>query len=76
MSIKNNIIDFTGKRNKKQDSEDICPLDSFLYEIMDEHGIDRSRLKTISIDEALDCKVNPGNPDYYRSLMLKKNRKR
>ncbi len=75
MSIKNNIIDFIGKRNKNQDSEEICPLTSFLYEIMDEQGIDRSHLKTISIDEALDCKVQPGNPDYYRSLIMKKNRK-
>ncbi len=41
---------------------------------MDKHGIDRDQLKVISVDEALDNEVNPDHPEYYRSLIRRKNK--
>ncbi len=73
-NFKNNIIDFRKKKKDKKKSEEITPLISFLYEVMDKHGIDRDQLQTMSIDEALESKVNPGHSEYYRSLIRAKNR--
>ncbi len=75
-NFKKNIIDFLKKKNEKKISEEETPLISFLYEVMDKHGVDRDQLTTMSVDEALEDEVNPGHSEYYRSLIKAKNRRR